>query len=79
MRRERSMKPRKPVNKNCPFCETKIDPDYKDTQTLFKYMTERGKLMSKARTGVCSKHQRILTAEAKVSRHVALLPFVVRT
>lgn len=31
--------------------------------------------MEKARTGVCAKHQRILTREIKKARHLALLPF----
>lgn len=72
MRRER------PVAKNCGFCANKTEPDYKEANALLKYMTERGKILGRSRTGVCSKHQRHVTREIKRARHVALLPFVVR-
>lgn len=68
----------RPVAKNCMFCAGKTVPDYKDTAVLCRYVTERGKLLGRGRTGVCSKHQRILTIAIKRARHVALLPFVVR-
>jgi len=68
----------KPVAENCPFCQQKTTPDYKEVSLLSRYMSERGKILSKARTGLCSKHQRMLTGEIKKARIVALLPFVVR-
>lgn len=71
-------KPIRPVPRNCAFCDTNTEPDYKDIGMLSKFVTERGKLVSRGKTGVCSKHQRALTREVKHARHVALLPFVVR-
>ena len=68
----------RPVAKNCPFCANKTEPDYKEVSGLNKYVTERGKLLGRARTGVCAKHQRAITIAVKRARHVALLPFVVR-
>jgi small subunit ribosomal protein S18 len=68
----------RPVAKNCPFCANKSEPDYKEVSVLGKYVTERGKLLGRARTGVCAKHQRAITVAVKRARHVALLPFVVR-
>ncbi len=68
----------RPVAKNCPFCANKTEPDYKDTAALNKYITERGKLLSRARTGLCARHQRGVTVAVKRARSVALLPFVVR-
>ncbi|MBI5619915.1 30S ribosomal protein S18 [Candidatus Gottesmanbacteria bacterium] len=68
----------RPVAKNCMFCAGKTAPDYKETSVLSRYLTERGKILGRARTGVCSKHQRVLTTSVKRARHVALLPFVVR-
>jgi len=68
----------KPVALNCPFCDNHIEPDYKDVSMLVKYTSERGKILSKARTGLCSAHQRAVTRELKRSRFVALLPFVAR-
>ena len=67
---------RKPKFVKCLFCEKKILPDYKEPQILKRFITERGKMLSRARNGVCSKHQRKLTREIKRARHLALLPFV---
>jgi small subunit ribosomal protein S18 len=73
-------KPRKVIRvmKNCPFCEKKVEPEYKETSILSKYMSERGKILGRAKTGLCSKHQRRVTEAIKHARHVALLPFVAR-
>lgn len=76
-RNNRFNKKERPVAKNCPFCATKTEPNYKDIGVLGKYVTERGKLLGRARTGVCAKHQRAITVCVKHARHVALLPFVV--
>jgi small subunit ribosomal protein S18 len=72
-----SNKPRV-IYKNCFYCEAKKDPFYRDTDMLSKFMSERGKIMARSRTGICSKHQRKLTKAIKQARHVALLPFIVR-
>lgn len=75
----------RPVAKNCPFCANKnlpagrqAIPDYKDGSSLDKYTSERGKILSKARTGLCSKHQRMVTTEVKHARFIGLMPFIVR-
>jgi len=66
------------VAKNCGFCDGKTDPDYKDASVLYRYLSERGKMLGKARTGICSHHQRILQREIKKARFLALVPYVVR-
>lgn len=68
----------RPVAKNCIFCAQKTSPTYRDIQTLEKYVTERGKILGRAKTGICATHQRKLTESVKRARHVALLPFIVR-
>lgn len=65
----------KPVKRNCMFCKTNSDPDYKDIETLKKYVSERAKILGKARTGVCAKHQRKISREVKRARTLGLLPF----
>lgn len=68
---------RKPGKKKvCAFCvdKTKVI-DYKDVATLRKFVTEKGKIVPRRQTGVCSKHQRELAAAIKRARVVALLPF----
>jgi len=61
---------------NCPFCKGKTSPDYKDIDTLSKYMSDRAKLLGKDRTGLCAKHQRRISVAIKRARHLALLPYV---
>ena len=63
--------------KVCPFCADKnIVIDYKDSDTLSKYITERGKILPKRVTGTCAIHQRALAKSIKRARIVALLPYV---
>lgn len=77
-RSSRFQRRERPVPKNCSFCKAKSEPDYKDPTALMRFITERGKLLSRSRTGLCSKHQRAVTREVKRARFMALLPFVVR-
>jgi len=60
----------------CPFCEQDIQPDYKDVRTMKSFMTDKGKIVSRSRTGVCQKHQRELSTAIKRARQIALLPYV---
>lgn len=76
-RMNKTIRKLRPVAKNCQYCHTKTEPDYKDA-SLSKFLTERGKILGRTRTGICSKHQRVVTQEIKRARHVALLPFVVQ-
>lgn len=78
MKRRFDKRRERPVARNCQFCDNKTLPDYKEVMVLNKYLTERGKIMGRARTGLCSKHQRELERQIKHARHVALLPFVAR-
>ncbi len=64
--------------KECFFCKEKRNPDFMDSETLKKFISERGKINSRQRSGVCSKHQRKLTVAVKRARLIALLPFIVR-
>ena len=66
--------------KVCQFCVQKAQNgaatiDYKDVDTLKKYVTERGKILPRRISGTCAKHQRQLTDAIKRSRNIALLPF----
>ena len=65
-----------PINLKCPFHGTGKVLDYKDLETLKKYLSDRGKIVNRGRSGVCAKHQRDLAREIKRARHLALLPFV---
>ncbi|HEX7456498.1 MAG TPA: 30S ribosomal protein S18 [Candidatus Nanoarchaeia archaeon] len=62
--------------KVCLFCKNKNVPFYQDVETLKRFTTERGKILSRAKTGTCAPHQRKLSAAIKRARLLALLPFV---
>lgn len=62
--------------KVCQFCADKDKKiDYKDVETLQKYVTERGKILPRRVTGTCAMHQRAVTKAIKRARTVALMPF----
>ncbi|HPR24498.1 30S ribosomal protein S18 [bioreactor metagenome] len=62
--------------KVCQFCADKSQTiDYKDVDTLRRYVTERGKILPKRITGTCAIHQREVTKAIKRARAVALLPY----
>lgn len=63
--------------KRCPFTAAGIRHiDYKDINTLVKFITERGKILPRRITGVSAFHQKRLAEAIKRARHMALLPFV---
>lgn len=71
--KRRSMHRRKKV---CVFCGKDNTIEYKDTNKLKRYISERGKILPRRITGNCAKHQRALTVAIKRARHVALMPYV---
>ena len=65
--------------KVCKFCTEKIDAiPYRDVRLLQGFVAERGKIVPRRLTGVCTKHQRRLTKAIKQARNIALLPFATR-
>ncbi|MGM0440305.1 MAG: 30S ribosomal protein S18 [Chlamydiota bacterium] len=70
---------RQKKRKQCPFTAAGIKPkeiDYKDVDTLQRFITDRGKVLPRRITGVSAAHQRYLAQAIKRARQVALLPFV---
>ncbi|OGD87159.1 30S ribosomal protein S18 [Candidatus Curtissbacteria bacterium RIFCSPHIGHO2_01_FULL_41_11] len=61
--------------KHCPLCKGDIAVDYKEVVLLRKYLSERGKILGRAKTGICARHQRQVTKGIKRARYMALLPF----
>ena len=50
--------------------------DYKDTELLKRFISERGKILPRRVTGTSAKYQRRLTRAIKRARQMALLPYV---
>ena len=70
---------RQPRRKYCQFCKDDVKYiDYKDTQMLRRYITDRGKIKSRRVTGVCTQHQHELATAIKRAREMALLPYTVK-
>lgn len=66
-----------PRRKHCSFCVDKAEViDYKDPSKLRRYISDRGKIEPRRKTGTCAKHQRVLALAVKRARHLALLPYV---
>ena len=62
--------------KVCRFCSDHVmDLDYKDSERLGRFLTEKGKIVGRRITGNCAKHQRLLARAIKRGRHAALLAF----
>ncbi len=65
--------------KVCKFCTEKIDAiPYREVRLLQQFVAERGKIVPRRLTGVCTTHQRKLTRAIKQARNIALLPFAAR-
>ena len=66
-----------PKRRVCAFCRDKVEvTDYKDATVLRPYITDRGKIAPRRKSGACAKHQRRLAVAIKRARHLALLPYV---
>ena len=65
--------------KVCKFCVEKIDNiNYKDVRLLGQFVAEKGKIVPRRLSGVCTPHQRRVSAAIKQARNIALLPFAAR-
>ena len=67
---------RKLKKKVCQFCKDKTEYiDYKDTNLLRKFISDRGKIRARRVSGNCRQHQRDVAVAVKNSREMALLPY----
>jgi len=76
-RREGGRGERTSRRKICQFCHDHVrEIDYKDANRFLKrYISDRGKIEPRRKTGTCAKHQRRLSVALKEARHMALLPY----
>ncbi len=67
---------RKPKKKTNPLKIAKIGYiDYKDTNMLRKFISDRGKIRARRVTGVSTQEQRLIATAVKNAREMALLPY----
>lgn len=68
-----------PQVKTCILCENAINTlDYKDPDTLRRFVSPQGRINAPKRTGSCARHQRIVEQAVKRSRVLGLLPYITR-
>ena len=60
--------------KVCYMCTGK-NIDYKDVETVRRYINEKGKILPRRITGACARHQRYIAEQIKRARAIALLPY----
>jgi small subunit ribosomal protein S18 len=64
--------------KSCSLCKDHArEVDYKDVSLLRRYLSERGKIRSRDKSGACRRHQGLVAVAIKRAREMALLPYVV--
>ena len=62
--------------KVCIFCVEHVrEIDYKDAPRLRRFLSDRGKIEPRRKTGTCAKHQRRLSIALKNARFMAMLPY----
>lgn len=62
--------------KICRFCVDHMrGVDYKDIGRLRSYISDRGKIEPRRKTGACQRHQRLVATAIKRARHLAMLPY----
>ncbi len=67
---------RKMRRKVCLLCkEENYVLDYKDAETIKRFVNEKGKILPRRATGTCAKHQRDIAKVVKRARHIAVLPY----
>lgn len=62
--------------KFCKLCQDKVAIDFRDVQRLQRFVTEKGKIISRRMSGNCARCQRQLARAIKRARHMALLAAV---
>jgi len=66
-----------PVSSVCPLCDSNVTRvSYKDVYLLKRFMSIRGKIVGRNKSGMCSKHQRSLSRAIKRARQMSLVSFV---
>jgi small subunit ribosomal protein S18 len=67
--------PRKIKKKACAFCKENAEViDYKDTNLLRRFISDRGKIRARRVTGNCTQHQRDIATAVKNAPEVAQQP-----
>jgi small subunit ribosomal protein S18 len=61
------------MKRKCKLCEDQVQIDYKQPDMLKRFLTERGKILSRRLSGNCARHQRAVTLAIKLARNMMLI------
>jgi len=61
------------IQRDCKICKDQISIDFKQPDLLKKFMTERGKILSRRVSGNCARHQRQMATAIKRARGMLLV------
>jgi small subunit ribosomal protein S18 len=77
-KRKKKMRARRPeAPKPCRFTKDEIyEIDYRDINTLSRYVSSQGKIQPRTKNNTAAKYQRQLKTAVKRARFLALLPYV---
>lgn len=65
--------------KSCFYCtNNKMVVDYKDVNSLKKFVSSYMKIAPRRRSGLCTKHQREVANAIKRARQASLMPFIAK-
>ena len=65
--------------KQCHFCTSNREViNYKDSESLKRFMSSQGKIYPRKKTGLCARNQRALATAVKRARYLALVPYTNR-
>lgn len=71
--------PGRKKKKSCPFKSEGVkEIDYKDSDLLSRFITEKGKILPRRITGVSAFFQKKLTLAIKRARYMSILPFAAK-
>lgn len=76
---EFSPRPRRGRRGGAEYCPEGKCFDYKDVDTLERFVNEVGKIKPRRQTGNCARCQRELAREVKRARILGLLPYIATT
>ena len=78
-RRQGRRKRPKKTDRPCYFCVKNVsDIDYKDVETLRRYVSSFMKIAPRKRSGLCALHQRKVARAIKQARIAGLMAFVAK-
>nr|ATG26577.1 ribosomal protein S18 [Cyphia bulbosa var. bulbosa] len=76
LKSKRPFKPKRPFRRRLPLIQPGDRIDYRNISLISRFISDRGKMLTRRVNRVTLKQQRLITIAIKQARILALLPFV---